>query len=153
MKTLNAVLLVPVLNLIEWFDRLFRPVRPQKPASSEEEIFPIFENEPRAVVREVEERTEPPPDDGLVMEERTLFRPIPHKGGIAFEVSEDFEPVFTHKSESEIKAPLGFCLRKSVLFRTKSGKYLSAKVVGGEGEFLVLSRKNGPLFRRRLSVA
>lgn len=51
----------------------------------------------------------------------------------------------------EIWAPKGIALRKSVMFLARSGKYRSAKVVGWEADgSLILSRKNGPPFRRRL---
>ena len=127
MKTLTATVLTPTLNLIEWFDRLFRPVPPQKPAA-EEEIFPIFENEPRAVVREIEER-----------EAAT-------------------QPQAPKSSAPEILAPRGICIGKSVKFLRRQWRkyphhlYLSAKVVGyswDDPKILLLSRNNGDPFRRQ----
>ncbi len=145
MKTVG-VPFVWILNLIEFFDRLFRPA--PKP-TLKSEIFPTFENDNRELIRELAER-----EPRMVMKETTKFRPISHGDKIAFEVSDEFEPVFlnTPRNHSpEIRAPKGAALRKSVLFRTNRGEYMSAKVVGWESDgALILSRKNGPPFRRYL---
>jgi hypothetical protein len=116
MKTL-AVPFIWFLNLIEMLDRLFRPAKPTPVEKPTEEIAPIFENNARETVREIEERQATPPP------------------------------------ESEILAPRGVCLRKSVLFRTRRGTFLSAKVVGSsleDGRLVALSRNGGPVFFRRL---
>lgn len=115
------------LNIIAFFDNLFR--RPAPP------LFPHFENDARETMREIEERTP-------VVE-------IPEK-------SEEFMPVFfndTRQHSPEIRAPQGIALRKSVQFRTHRGEYRSAKVVGWDGDgSLVLSRNNGPRFRRTITA-
>lgn len=101
---------------------LLKPFRrPEPPVLPVETPSEIFENDAREVVREIEE----------------------HK------------PVAgPPRQESEILALNGICLRKSVHFRTRAGDLRSAKVMGYSWEndehFLVLSRKDGPLFKRRL---
>ncbi len=129
MKTLTNPF-VFLLNIIEFFDRLFRRRAPQ-----EVETFPQFENDNRELIKKLSER-EP------VVE-------VP-------EESEEFMPVFENDARQhspEIRAPKGIALQKSIQFLTRRGIYLSAKVVGYSWEdprTLILSRNGGPLFRRRL---
>ena len=129
MNTTNTVRFNPLLVLSAFIEFIFKPfIRRHRSTATpiEAEIIPVFENDARETVRE------------LVEGEATTSEPDEHK---------------TERSgEPEVKAPLGICLRKSVLFRTNRGEYRSAKVVGYDGEDLILSRKNGPRFRRRLSV-
>jgi len=109
---------------MEFISGLFvRKHKPTPAPAQEEEIIPIFENDAREIVREIEERKPPTAE------------------------ATDIALMFVGP---EIKAPLGICLRKSVQFRTRRGEYMSAKVVGSDGEDLLLSRNNGPTFRRSL---
>ena len=113
MKTIAAVLIVPFLNILAFFDNLFR--RPAPPLFKTE-TFPVFENDAQETVREImaRESVSPPP---------------------------------------AVQAPKGIALRKSVMFRAHSGAYRSAKVVGWDADgALILSRKNGPPFRRFITV-
>ncbi len=59
MKTLTASF-VWLFNIIEFFDRLFRPT-PKPTPTPEPETFPTFENDARKTVREIEEREPEPP--------------------------------------------------------------------------------------------
>ncbi len=107
--------------LIIWsaiLEFLFRPFHhPAPKPTPETETFPVFENDARETVHEIEERKPEPP-----------------------------------APEPEVRAPNGIALRKSVLFRTRTGLYLSAKVVGYSWEddrLLALQRNGGPVFFRR----
>mgnify|MGYP001559801740 CR=1 FL=1 len=106
------------------------PFRQFARRNRETESFPQFENNARETVRELSER-----------------EPV-------VEIPEEFMPVFLNEPRNhspEVRAPKGVALRKSVLFRTHRGEYMSAKVVGWENDgALILSRKNGPPFCRRL---
>lgn len=125
MKTLTAPFVL-LLNIIEFLDRLFHPFhRPGPPVLPAETPSEIFEEDSKEVVRDLTENAPAEPS----------AEPPP-------------------RNESEIDAPNGICLRKSIHFRTRAGGLLSAKVMGysweDDGHFLVLSRNGGPLFRRRL---
>lgn len=116
-------LLVVVLS--SFIEFIFKPfIRRHRPSTPEAEApTEIFEEDSREVVRDLTENAPAEPAA---------------------------EPP---RSESEILAPNGICLRKSVKFRTKAGNLLSAKVMGYSFEdptILLLSRNGGPLFKRRL---
>jgi len=109
---------------MEFISGLFvRKHKPTPAPAPEAEIMPIFENDAREIVREIEEneKSENPEEVNCIAE------PMP-----------------------QLKAPRGICLRKPVQFRTRRGGYMSAKVVGHDGTDLILSRNNGPMFRRSL---
>jgi len=109
---------------MEFISGLFvRKHKPTPAPAQEEEIIPIFENDAREIVREIEERDNESEEANCL----AVAEPMP-----------------------QLKTGRGICLRKSVLFRTQSGRYLSAKVVGHDGTDLILSRNNGPMFRRSL---
>lgn len=126
MKTLTAPFVL-LLNIIEFLDRLFHPKRRPEPllVLPAENPSEIFEEGGKEIIRDLTENAPP-------------AKPVA-------------EPP---RNESEIVAPNGICLRKSVHFRTRRGDLRSAKVLGysweDDGNFLVLSRNGGPLFRRRL---
>lgn len=124
MKAISSAFVL-LFNIIEFFDRLFRHApRPSVPQA--EAPTEIFEEDSKEVVRDLTE--DAPPAEPA--------------------------PELPPRQESEIVAPNGICLRKSVYYRTRAGCLLSAKVMGYSWEddrhFLVLSRNGGPLFKRRL---
>ncbi|TSC83411.1 MAG: hypothetical protein G01um101417_618 [Parcubacteria group bacterium Gr01-1014_17] len=133
-KAIVNPLLVVLSSFIEF---IFKPfVRRHRSAPVQEvETFPQFENDNRELIKELGK-------EGPIVE-------IP-------EESEEFMPVFLNNSGGHspaIRAPHGIALQKSVQFLTRRGGYCSAKVVGWDGDgALILSRKNGPRFRRQLSV-
>lgn len=123
-KVIIHPLLVVLSSFIEF---IFKPfVRKHRQTPTDQEIF---ENDARETVREIEERERVVDVVVEIPEESAEFVSIP-----------------------EIHAPLGICLRKSVMFRTHRGPYLAAKVVGYDDGELILSRNGGPRFRRTITA-
>lgn len=133
-KAIVNPLLVVLNTFIEF---IFKPfVRRHRPSTplQEVETFPQFENDNHELVKELADREIPVAE---IADEPESF------------------PVFLSTGEHSpaIRAPYGVALRKSVQFRAHAGNYCSAKVIGWEADgSLLLSRKNGPPFRRRLAV-